>query len=466
MVSFDSNAAGTSAADWDDDDRFAVLIAGSGATIERLLGAVDEVIVVAAHPDDESLGAGGLIAVCASRGIRVRVVVVTDGAASHPDSPTRTPSQIARDRAAEITEAVSELDPRAQVTRLGFADGGTRQQRDLIAAELERVIGGADGSALIVAPFRGDGHRDHRIVGELCAEVAGAHGFTLIEYPIWLWHWANPTDERVPFDDLIALPLDPVAVAAKGRAIAAHATQLHPLSTEPGDERVVHPEFLEHFQRPSELFVATGAVPTATTLDATYFDELYDRHDDPWRFTSRWYERRKRALTLAALPAERFSSALEIGCSIGVLTAELATRADRLLATDVSRAAVDRARERLAEIDGVTIERADAAAGLPVGDFDLIVLSEVGYYLDSAALGILLSRIRDRLVSAPGERGVLVACHWRHPVADYPLSGDDVHAALAKLDGLTRISRLEETDFVLEVFSTDGQSVAQQEGLA
>ena len=466
MVTFDSSKTGTRAAEWDNDERMSALFSGSSERLERLLDAADELIVVAAHPDDESLGAGGLIASCATRGIRVKVIVVTDGAASHPDSPTRTPSQIARDRAAEITEAVSHLDPRAEVVRLGFADGGTLQFREQISAELNRHVDGAEGSVVIVAPFRGDGHRDHRVVGELSAEIAEARGYGLLEYPIWLWHWANPTDERVPFADFVALPLDPAAIAAKSRAISAHATQVDPLSGEAGDERVLHPEFLEHFQRPTELFVQAVASGTRTSLDATYFDDLYGRHDDPWQFTTRWYERRKRALTLASLPLERFSSALELGCSIGVLTSELALRVDRLLATDVSQPAVDRARERLQGVTGVAVERADAAAGLPDGEFDLIVLSEVGYYLARPALDTLLAQIRDRLVASPYDLAVLVACHWRHPVADYPLSGDDVHAAIAGLDGLSRTARHDESDFVLEVFTTDGRSVAQREGLA
>jgi len=201
---------------------------------------------------------------------------------------------------------------------------------------------------------------------------------------------------------------------------------------------------------------------TETTLPGDYFDALYARHDDPWGFESRWYERRKRALTLASLPAERYASALEIGCSIGVLTEQLAQRCDSLLSTDVSSAALQRARERLAGTSIVRFELADDATPLPDGPFDLIVLSEVGYYFSHEALGRLTEQLGDRLA----EGGTLLACHWRHPVADYPLSGDDVHLALAGILGLERISRLLEKDFVLDVFTTDGRSVAEKTGLA
>ena len=107
-------------------------------------------------------------------------------------------------------------------------------------------------------------------------------------------------------------------------------------------------------------------------------------------------------------------------------------------------------------------ELADATAPLPDGSFDLIVLSEVGYYFSPDALETLALQIGDRL----SEGGTLIACHWRHPVAEYPLSGDDVHVALGGILGLERVARHLEKDFVLDVFTTDGRSVAEITGLA
>ena len=202
---------------------------------------------------------------------------------------------------------------------------------------------------------------------------------------------------------------------------------------------------------------------TETTLPGDYFDALYARHDDPWGFESRWYERRKRALTLASLPAERYASALEIGCSIGVLTEQLAQRCDSLLSTDVSSAALQRARERLAGTSIVRFELADDATPLPDGPFDLIVLSEVGYYF---TLGVL-ERVLDDAVDALSAGGTFVACHWRHQVDDYALTGDEVHTAIATaLDGrMTRMVRHEEDDFLLDVYSPDLRSVAVRTGI-
>ncbi|MGV8884952.1 MAG: class I SAM-dependent DNA methyltransferase [Microbacteriaceae bacterium] len=197
------------------------------------------------------------------------------------------------------------------------------------------------------------------------------------------------------------------------------------------------------------------------TMTSGYFDDLYARHDDPWGFESRWYEHRKRALTLAMLPEARYGRALEIGCSIGVLTEQLARRCDHLVATDVSPAAVERARERLTAESHVDFVRTDAAAPLPDAPFDLIVLSEVGYYYSAAALPTLIAQLASRL--APG--GTVIACHWRHPVTDYPVGGDDVHNALDAAIGIPRVSVLLEKDFVLGVYAADGCSVAEREGL-
>ena len=193
------------------------------------------------------------------------------------------------------------------------------------------------------------------------------------------------------------------------------------------------------------------------SLPTDYFDQMYAGDADPWGFASRWYEQRKYALTLAALPAARYDRALEVGCSIGVLTAGLAARCDVLLAVDPSRTALAAARERVPP--AVQLVQAAVPGDWPAGTYDLVVLSEVGYYLDAADLARLLDLVERDL--APG--GTVVACHWRHPVEDYPLTGDAVHEALARWP---RISRVEEEDFLLDVLAPGGAaSVARREGL-
>ena len=193
------------------------------------------------------------------------------------------------------------------------------------------------------------------------------------------------------------------------------------------------------------------------SLPPDYFDRMYAGSPDPWGFASRWYEQRKRALTLAALPAPAYSSVLEIGCSIGILTTALAARATTLLAVDPSAQALAAARTRVPP--SVRLVRAAVPAGWPQGAYDLVVLSEVGYYLEPGALEVLLDLVERDLL--PG--GTVLACHWRHPVRDYPQTGDAVHAALARWP---RLSRVEEEDFLLDVLAPGGgDSVARREGL-
>lgn len=193
------------------------------------------------------------------------------------------------------------------------------------------------------------------------------------------------------------------------------------------------------------------------TLPPVYFDGLYAEAADPWGFTDRWYEQRKRALTLAALPDPQYARALEVGCSIGVLTAALAERCTSLVGLDPSAAALDAAHSRVP--DSVQLVQGSVPADWPAGTYDLVVLSEVGYYLSPADLEVLLDLVERDL--APG--GTVLACHWRHPVADYPRSGDEVHAALARWP---RLSRTEEEDLLLDVLVPGGgSSVARRGGL-
>jgi LmbE family N-acetylglucosaminyl deacetylase/SAM-dependent methyltransferase len=445
---------------------------------------VPHLVVLAAHPDDESLGAGGLLARLACQGSPVTVVVATDGEASHPDSPTLSPARLAGQRRRELVDAIDVAAPGAAVVFLGLPDGGLREHRPTLHRRLSAILGtvtedepgrGEGSPVMLCAPWRGDGHRDHRIAGEVAAAVAGEQGARLLEYPIWWWHWGSPED-RTATEDMRALTLTPQERAAKGFALAAHRSQVEPLSPDRRDAATVGPEMLRHADRDVEVFVeapcpspAPAAPPPTTgsgstsseSLPAGFFDAFYRGRPDPWGFETRWYEERKRAVTLASLPRARFRAGLEIGCSTGVLTAELAARCDRVVGVDVADAALAAARERLG--DEVELLRLQTPAEWPEGLFDLVLLSEVGYYYGASDLETAISRAVGSLTAD----GVLVACHWRHPVPEYPLRGDDVHAALAARAELVRLVHHLEEDFVLEVFvRPPGRSVAAEAGLA
>ncbi|WP_109513213.1 class I SAM-dependent DNA methyltransferase [Pseudomonas ovata] len=190
-----------------------------------------------------------------------------------------------------------------------------------------------------------------------------------------------------------------------------------------------------------------------------YFDDLFQNTDDPWAFRQRWYERRKRALTLATLPREHYRSIFEPGCANGELSAALAGRCDRFLGCDTSNRAVNLARQRLDGVAHATVIQGRLPHDWPEGPFDLIVFSELGYYLDAQDLQQLIRRALTSL----SDDGQLLACHWRPAIEGCPLDAEQVHRLLAEHLPLHRICTHREADFLLDVFSRDRLSVAQKE---
>jgi SAM-dependent methyltransferase len=159
------------------------------------------------------------------------------------------------------------------------------------------------------------------------------------------------------------------------------------------------------------------------SLDPTYFERIYADSADPWHFATSDYELRKYRRSLGVLPRRHYVSAFEIGCSIGVFTFMLAPLCGRLLAVDVVPAAIAQAQARCARFSQVRFRRIRVPHELPAGRFDLIVASEVGYYLDRADLDRLAQFVCERLL--PG--GHLLLVHWTPEATDYPLTGDEVH---------------------------------------
>ena len=414
-------------------------------------------VVVAAHPDDESLGAGGLMARADLLGIPVHVIVATNGDASHPRSQTTSPTQLASIRRTELRAAVRSVAPGASVEFLDLPDGRLGAHHRELTARVAAATAG-DG-ALIVAPWRHDGHEDHEAAGAAASEVARETGAQLLEYPVWMWHWATPTNEQVPWEQFVSLQLSAEELSAKATAILAHTSQNLPLSAGEGDEQALCVGFREYFDRPFEVYV-TPAGPCPPPGDR--FDDFYQGGDDPWGFETRWYEIRKRSLTVASLPRPLFAKGLEIGCSTGVLTVELAGRCAELVATDTAERSLRRARARLAGQSHVSFVRGTTPTEWPEGSFDLVVLSEIAYYWSREELQLALRLIDASLT----EDGVLVACHWRHEVDDHLQGADDVHAALRAYPGFSVLAEHREDDFLLDVFvRPTAQSVAREAGL-
>lgn len=213
---------------------------------------VEPPLVVAPHPDDEVLGVGGLLAMLADLG-GADVVVVTDGEASHPGSTVFSQPELAAIRRAETRAACGLLGVGADaVDHLGHPDGKVDE-----AALAEALTARLTPGRWCVTTWRGDGHPDHEAVGQAAAAACRRTGATLLEFPIWTWHWADPDDPDVPWDRARRLDLTAAARTAKAAAIDAFRSQILPLGPEPADAAILPPHVLARFARPYETLFVT-----------------------------------------------------------------------------------------------------------------------------------------------------------------------------------------------------------------
>ena len=187
------------------------------------------ILLIAPHPDDETLGAGGLIAAARARDIPVRVVAVTDGENAYPEN---TQDQVNALRALRIIEQTNALQRLAvdhkDIVRLALPDSAveTRQQ-ELI----ERLSALVTKDTHIIAPWQSDFHPDHRTCGQAAKEVASQTGVRLTSYFFWTWHQGSPVEMRDL--SLRSFRLSPALVEAKAEALLCHRSQLYRESGDP-----------------------------------------------------------------------------------------------------------------------------------------------------------------------------------------------------------------------------------------
>ena len=173
-----------------------------------------------------------------------------------------------------------------------------------------------------------------------------------------------------------------------------------------------------------------------STISADYFEALYAADPDPWRFATSDYEREKYAATLAALPRATYERGLEVGCSIGVMPGLVGRRCKAMLALDAAQGALNQARERCSQLPHITFAQARVPFDWPVADrHDLILLSEVVYYLERADVAVLA----DKVAAVAADAADVVLVHWLG-LTDYPLTGDEAaECFISRLTGTARI---------------------------
>jgi LmbE family N-acetylglucosaminyl deacetylase len=200
-------------------------------------------VIVAAHPDDEVLGVGGIMAALAVAGARLRLVAITDGEASHPGT-TGSPA-LARRRVGETAEALHMLGAQqTEVIRLGLRDTGLAAREDEIAARLGDLVTGFDAC---LAPWTRDVHADHEAAGRAARRASER----TLGYPVWMWHWAVPGDPRVPWHRARRVNLTATMAARKRDAIACFTSQLENRGGALGP--VLSPGTVAHFTRDLEV---------------------------------------------------------------------------------------------------------------------------------------------------------------------------------------------------------------------
>lgn len=253
-VRFEGSAPGTPESAWTAAD-----LSGRAADLD--LDGVRRLLVVSAHPDDETLGAAGLIARLQASGVPVDVLMASDGEGSHPRSVTTPAAAIGRRRRDEMAAAIAHLAPRTTIRWLGLPDGRLADHEVELAGSISRLLGGDLAGTMVATPWRADGHPDHEAVARAVGRATDGVGASVVEFPVWAWLWAAPGDPRLRPERVRVLRLDEREWRGKQRAIAEHRSQIVPLGNDPGDEPVLTQTFLDHFRRRYEIFLPAAGGP-------------------------------------------------------------------------------------------------------------------------------------------------------------------------------------------------------------
>lgn len=208
--------------------------------------------VIAPHPDDETLGFGATAATLGMLGVPVRIVSVTDGGGAYPDSHLDR-RRLERDRRAEGHRAAEALGLDPPIS-LGLPDGDLARHETALAEAIADLLATDPPGSWCAATWRGDGHPDHEAVGRAAATACSDGRARLLEYPVWMWHWAVPGDEAVPWDRMATVPSGESAMARKKLAVNVFDTQF--TGSDDGEPPVLPPFVVERLMAVGEVVFA------------------------------------------------------------------------------------------------------------------------------------------------------------------------------------------------------------------
>ncbi|MHB8380402.1 MAG: PIG-L deacetylase family protein [Acidimicrobiales bacterium] len=215
--------------------------------------AARRIVVVAPHPDDEVLGAGGLIQSALTHRIRVHVIAVTDGEGSHPHSNAPLRFDLASVRVLESRVALRRLGWVApEITQLHLPDSNVSRHREQLDEALQSMLRPGD---LCVAPWHLDGHPDHDACGESALTASRRAGVPMIGYLVWAWHWADPCGSDIPWGACRRLDLSRRQSARKRWSTGAFRSQTEPLGPEAADAPILPAPMMRRFWRNYEVYV-------------------------------------------------------------------------------------------------------------------------------------------------------------------------------------------------------------------
>lgn len=181
-------------------------------------------VLVAPHPDDETLGFGAATAELIARGINVQIVAVSDGGAAFPGLSERQQRHLEHTRRSEQQRAARILGA-GEAICLGLPDGALSDHEAELADRLTWILRSWPSGVWCATTWRGDGHPDHEATGRAAAIAARRTGAVLLEFPIWMWHWASPDDADIPWERARSISAGPTAVARKIAAAQQFRTQ-------------------------------------------------------------------------------------------------------------------------------------------------------------------------------------------------------------------------------------------------